>query len=93
MCNVCSKRKVKTVINGPISNFLTVGTLNQLPQRQEIGPRDCIEMIGKKRQRELMEDELSHSQDHCNEGDLSESESEESKHEHPQKRRSKTSGP
>ena len=50
-------------------------------------------MIGKKRQRELMEDELSRSQDHRNEGDLSESESEESKHEHPQKRRNKTSGP
>ena len=50
-------------------------------------------MIGKKRQRELMEDELSRSQDHCNEGDLSESEGEESKHEHPQKRRNKTYGP
>ena len=34
MCNVCSKRKAKTVINGPTSNFLTVGALNQLPQRQ-----------------------------------------------------------
>ena len=49
MCNVCSKRKAMTVVNGPTSNFLTVGALNQLPQRQEIGPGDCIEMIGKKR--------------------------------------------
>ena len=37
-----------------------------------------------------MEDELSHSQDYCNEGDSNESE--ESKHDRPQKRK-KTSGP
>jgi len=36
-----------------------------------------------------MEDELSHSQDYCNEGDSNESE--ESKHDRPQKRK-KTSG-
>ena len=59
MCSVCSKRKAKTVINGPTSNFLTVQVPNRLPRRQEIGPGDCIEMIKKKRQRELMEDELS----------------------------------
>ena len=34
-----------------------------------------------------MEDELSHYQDHKNEDDLSESEIEESKHDHPQKRK------
>ena len=34
-----------------------------------------------------MEDELSHYQDHQNEDDLSESEIEESKHDHPQKRK------
>jgi len=40
-----------------------------------------------------MEDEFSHSRDHCNEGDPNESEteSEESKHDRPQKRK-KTSG-
>jgi len=54
LCATCSKKKAKTVINAPTLNFLTVGALNQLPQRQEIGPEDCIEMIGKKRRRELL---------------------------------------
>jgi hypothetical protein len=40
---------------------LNAGALTQLPQKQEIGPDDSLSMIGVKRQRELMEEELSYS--------------------------------
>lgn len=85
LCATCSKTKAKTVINAPTSNFLTVGALNQLPRKQEIGPGDCIEMIGKKRQRELLEDELFYFP-HGHRNEEGPNESEQSKHELPQKR-------
>ena len=89
---MCSKGKSKTVVNIFTSTSLTISALNKLPRRQEIRPEDCLEMIGKKRQRELMEDELSRfPKNHHNQSE-SESESEESKHDHPKKRK-KTSGP
>lgn len=85
LCAICVKVKAKTVVNATTSKFLNASALTQLPQKHDIGPDDSLSMIGVKRQRELMEEELSHSpqDDPC--GDDS-SESEESKHEFPSKR-------
>jgi hypothetical protein len=83
---MCSKGKAKTVANAPTSNFLDATALNKLAQRQEIGPDDSLSMIGVKRQRELMEEELSQSPQDIHNGDYLDEESEESKHEFPSKR-------
>jgi hypothetical protein len=61
LCVTCQKVKAKTLADGPTSNFLNAKTLTQLPQKQEIGPGDSLSMIGVKRQRELMGEELSYS--------------------------------
>ena len=86
LCATCSKGKAKTVFNAPTSNFLDATALNKLVQRQEIGPDDSLSMIGVKRQRELMEEELSQSPQDIHNGDYLDEESEESKHDYPQKR-------
>jgi hypothetical protein len=85
LCAVCVKVKAKTVANVPTSNFLNASALTKLPQKQEIGPSDSLSMIGGKRQRELMEEELSHSPKYAQFKE-NYSESEESKHDYPQKR-------
>jgi hypothetical protein len=89
LCAMCSKGKAKTVVNAPTSNFLDANALNKLAQRQEIGPDDSLSMIGVKRQRELMEKELSQSPQDASCEDNS-SESEESKHDPPHKRQKTT---
>jgi hypothetical protein len=90
LCATCPKGKANTVINVPTSGFLTAGALNRLPQLKELGPKDSLSVIGDKRQRELMEDELRNfPRDLKNGDDLSESEK--SKHEHPKKHQ-KTTG-
>ena len=86
---MCSKGKAKTVVNVSTSNFLDATALNKLVQRQEIGPDDSLSMIGVKRQRELMEEELSQSPQDAPFEDNS-SESEEFKHDPPQKRQKTT---
>lgn len=85
LCFTCVKVKAKTVVNVPTSNFLNAGVLIQLPQKQEIGPGDSLSVIGVKRQRELMEGELSYSPKDAQFED-NYSESEESEHKHTQKR-------
>ena len=62
LCVMCMKVKAKTLANVPTSKFLNAIALTKLPQKQEIGPSDSLSMIGGKRQRELMEEELSYSQ-------------------------------
>jgi hypothetical protein len=69
---------------------LNAGALTQLPQKQEIGPDDSLSMIGIKRQRDLMQGELSNPPEDALFKD-NYSENEESKHEPPRKRQ-KTSG-
>jgi hypothetical protein len=61
LCVTCQKVKAKTLVNGPTSNFLNAKALTQLLRKQEIGPDDSLSMVGVKRQRELMEEELSYS--------------------------------
>jgi hypothetical protein len=58
---MCPKGKAKTVVNVATSNFLNASVLTQLPQKHDISPDDSLSMIGVKRWRELMEEELSHS--------------------------------
>jgi hypothetical protein len=86
LCAMCSKGKAKTVVNAPTSNFLDATALNKLVKRQEIGPDDSLSMIGSKRERELMKEELSQSPQDIHNGDYLDEESEESKHDPPQKR-------
>lgn len=58
---MCSKGKAKTVVNAPTSS-LTAAVLQHLPEKkQEILPDDSNSMIGTKRRRELLEEELQHS--------------------------------
>jgi hypothetical protein len=85
LCAICVKVKAKTVVNAATPNFLNASALTQLPQKQEIGPGDSLSMIGVKRQRELMEEELSYSpQDAQSEDNYSESK--DFKHNYHQKR-------
>ena len=86
LCTACSKGKAKTVVNVATSKFLNAKGLAQLPQKDDIGPDDSLSMIGvKKRQREPMEEKLFHFPQDVPRDDYS-SESEESKHDYPQKR-------
>ena len=85
LCAMCVKVKAKTVANVPTSKFLNASVLTKIPQKQEIGPSDSLSMIGGKRQRELMEEELSYSPKDA-QFEENYSESEESKQDYPQKR-------
>jgi len=61
-CSKCEKDgDVRRLTDGLCATCLNAKALTQLPQKQEIGPGDSLSMIGVKRQRELMEEELSYS--------------------------------